>query len=171
MTKKSRSRSIAGRVVSAGGRPRHPGARLRGMGPRRITTSARSGPGQVYRSGQMPASALAQTIRERQIKTVLNLRGPNPSESCIATSSRQPSNRDRRTSTSPCRHACGWSRAQLRAWSRTFEQGRIPLADPLRMGVRAHGPCLRIRRVAAARQHASTTLAPSFRSATCRARR
>jgi protein-tyrosine phosphatase len=33
--------------------------------------------GRVYRSGQMPASALSRTIREYRIKTVLNLRGPN----------------------------------------------------------------------------------------------
>jgi protein tyrosine phosphatase (PTP) superfamily phosphohydrolase (DUF442 family) len=33
--------------------------------------------GRIYRSGQMPASALAHTIRDYHIKTVLNLRGPN----------------------------------------------------------------------------------------------
>jgi protein tyrosine/serine phosphatase len=38
-------------------------------------------PGRLYRSGQMPATALAQTIREYRIKTVLNLRGPNPDSS------------------------------------------------------------------------------------------
>src|SRR5215813_12572154 len=34
--------------------------------------------GWLYRSGQMPALALARTIRDHKIKTVLNLRGPNP---------------------------------------------------------------------------------------------
>jgi hypothetical protein len=34
-------------------------------------------PGHIYRSGQMPPQALARTIRDRQIKTVLNLRGSN----------------------------------------------------------------------------------------------
>jgi hypothetical protein len=34
--------------------------------------------GRVYRSGQMSAPALARTIRDYRIKTVLNLRGPNP---------------------------------------------------------------------------------------------
>ena len=37
--------------------------------------------GRIYRSGQMPPSALRQTLREHQIKTVLNLRGPNPRDS------------------------------------------------------------------------------------------
>ena len=35
-------------------------------------------PGRIYRSGQMPSRALARTVREHHIKTVLNLRGPNP---------------------------------------------------------------------------------------------
>jgi hypothetical protein len=34
-------------------------------------------PGRVYRSGQMPAASLRRTIREYNIRTVLNLRGPN----------------------------------------------------------------------------------------------
>jgi hypothetical protein len=37
-------------------------------------------PQNIYRSGQMPAAALAQTVRDHQIKTVLNLRGSNPSQ-------------------------------------------------------------------------------------------
>jgi protein tyrosine phosphatase (PTP) superfamily phosphohydrolase (DUF442 family) len=36
--------------------------------------------GRVYRSGQMPARALARTIRREGIKTVLNLRGSNPDQ-------------------------------------------------------------------------------------------
>lgn len=35
-------------------------------------------PGEVYRSGQMDAKALAAVVRERGIKTVLNLRGAHP---------------------------------------------------------------------------------------------
>ena len=38
-------------------------------------------PGRIYRSGQMPSGVLARTVREHHIKTVLNLRGPNPRES------------------------------------------------------------------------------------------
>jgi hypothetical protein len=37
-------------------------------------------PGRLYRSGQMPPGALRQTLRDHRIKTVLNLRGPNPKE-------------------------------------------------------------------------------------------
>jgi protein tyrosine phosphatase (PTP) superfamily phosphohydrolase (DUF442 family) len=37
-------------------------------------------PGRIFRSGQMPAESLARTIRAKKIRTVLNLRGPNPSE-------------------------------------------------------------------------------------------
>ncbi len=36
-------------------------------------------PGRLFRSCQMPADALGQTLLDRRIKTVLNLRGPNPS--------------------------------------------------------------------------------------------
>src|SRR5215211_1350251 len=37
-------------------------------------------PGRVYRSAQMPAGSLARTVREHRIKTVLNLRGANPTQ-------------------------------------------------------------------------------------------
>jgi protein tyrosine phosphatase (PTP) superfamily phosphohydrolase (DUF442 family) len=37
-------------------------------------------PGRIYRSGQMPATRLETTIHERGIRTVLNLRGPNPGQ-------------------------------------------------------------------------------------------
>ena len=33
--------------------------------------------GRIYRSGQMPASALTRTIRDHRVRTVLNLRGTN----------------------------------------------------------------------------------------------
>jgi len=38
-------------------------------------------PGRVYRAGQMDAESLARVVRERKIKTVLNLRGAHPEES------------------------------------------------------------------------------------------
>jgi len=38
-------------------------------------------PGRIYRSGQMSPGALLRTLREHQVKTVLNLRGPNPRDS------------------------------------------------------------------------------------------
>lgn len=126
MTTESRSRSIAGRVVRlavvlvipalvfvAWDQANHNFGQVR--------------PGQVYRSGQMPASALAQTIRERQIKTVLNLRGPNPSESWyrdeLATTLEQGS-----THIDVAMSSCLWmSRAQLRALVATFEKAEYPL--------------------------------------------
>ncbi len=37
-------------------------------------------PGRIYRSGQMSPGALRQTLREHQVRTVLNLRGPNPGD-------------------------------------------------------------------------------------------
>jgi protein tyrosine phosphatase (PTP) superfamily phosphohydrolase (DUF442 family) len=37
-------------------------------------------PGRIYRSAQMPASDLARAIRGQHIRTVLNLRGPNPQQ-------------------------------------------------------------------------------------------
>ncbi len=37
-------------------------------------------PGRIFRSGQMPASALTRTIRDHRIRTVLNLRGGNNGE-------------------------------------------------------------------------------------------
>ena len=40
-------------------------------------------PHHIYRSGQMPARALEQTLREHHIKTVLNLRGSNR-DACIS---------------------------------------------------------------------------------------
>ena len=38
-------------------------------------------PGRIYRSGQMPPSTLGRTLHEHYVKTVLNLRGANPSHS------------------------------------------------------------------------------------------
>ena len=37
-------------------------------------------PGKIYRSAQMSGPSLSRTIQDRSIKTVLNLRGPNPKQ-------------------------------------------------------------------------------------------
>ena len=37
-------------------------------------------PGRVYRSAQLSGEALSARIREHGVRTVLNLRGPNPDE-------------------------------------------------------------------------------------------
>jgi protein tyrosine phosphatase (PTP) superfamily phosphohydrolase (DUF442 family) len=84
-------------------------------------------PGKVYRSGQMPASAIGQTIRERGIKTVLNLRGSNPSDSwyrdeLATTLDHGASHIDIAMS------SCLWmSRAQLRTLVETLEKSERPL--------------------------------------------
>ena len=111
-------------------------------------------PGRIYRSGQMPASALAQTIRDHQIKTVLNLRGSNPAEAWYRdelTTTREAG----ATQIDIAMSSCLWmSRAQLRALVETLDTAEVPDSDSLRMGIRAHRAGLGIRRAAPARQHA-----------------
>jgi hypothetical protein len=84
-------------------------------------------PVRVYRSGQMGGAALAGTIRKYRIKTVLNLRGPNP---------RQPWYRAERATTTGegatqvdvALSSCEWmSRAQLRALVRVLDTCDYPL--------------------------------------------
>ncbi len=84
-------------------------------------------PERVFRSGQMPASALAQALRERRIKTVLNLRGSNPSKSWYrdevsATRAAGATHIDVAMS------SCLWmSRVQLRALVTTLDTAEYPL--------------------------------------------
>jgi len=85
------------------------------------------GPGLIYRSGQMPASALAQTIRDREIKTVLNLRGPNRSDLWyrdeLATTRQEGA-----THVDIAMSSCLWmSRPQLRVLVETLEKSERPL--------------------------------------------
>jgi protein tyrosine phosphatase (PTP) superfamily phosphohydrolase (DUF442 family) len=84
-------------------------------------------PERVYRSGQMPASALAQILRERQIKTVLNLRGSNPFESWyrneISTTRAACA-----THVDVAMSSCLWmSRVQLRALVQALDTVEYPL--------------------------------------------
>jgi protein tyrosine phosphatase (PTP) superfamily phosphohydrolase (DUF442 family) len=83
--------------------------------------------GSIYRSGQMPASALGQTIRERRIKTVVNLRGSNPSDKWyrdeLSTTLEQGA-----THVDIAMSSCLWmSRAQLRMLVETLEKSDRPL--------------------------------------------
>ena len=84
-------------------------------------------PGRVYRSGQMPASALARTLGEYRIKTVLNLRGPNPKLSwypaeCEATLAAGATQIDIPMS------SCVWmSRIQLRTIIDALETADYPI--------------------------------------------
>jgi protein tyrosine phosphatase (PTP) superfamily phosphohydrolase (DUF442 family) len=84
-------------------------------------------PGRIYRSGQMPAAALAQTIRGHGIKTVLNLRGSNSAESWyrdeVATT-----NGEGATQIDVAMSSCVWmSRAQLRALIHAMEGAEYPI--------------------------------------------
>jgi protein tyrosine phosphatase (PTP) superfamily phosphohydrolase (DUF442 family) len=84
-------------------------------------------PERVYRSGQMPASALAQALRERRIKTVLNLRGSNPSASWyrdeLAVTREACA-----THVDVAMSSCLWmSRVQLQAVVKTLDAAEYPM--------------------------------------------
>jgi protein tyrosine phosphatase (PTP) superfamily phosphohydrolase (DUF442 family) len=84
-------------------------------------------PGSVYRSGQMPANVLARTIRERRIKTVLNLRGVNAGQSWYRAE-RDAVTGSGATLVDISMSSCQWmSRAQLRAVVRTLDTCEYPL--------------------------------------------
>jgi protein tyrosine phosphatase (PTP) superfamily phosphohydrolase (DUF442 family) len=83
--------------------------------------------GRIYRSSQMPAGALARTVRDYGVKTVLNLRGANLA---------QPWYRAERAATAAAGatqvdmalSSCEWmSRAQLRALVRVLDTSDYPL--------------------------------------------
>jgi hypothetical protein len=83
--------------------------------------------GRIYRAGQMPASALAQTLREHPIKTVLNLRGQNLDETWyrdeLATTLAAGA-----THVDIAMSSCVWmSRVQLRALIHTLDSAQYPL--------------------------------------------
>jgi protein tyrosine phosphatase (PTP) superfamily phosphohydrolase (DUF442 family) len=84
-------------------------------------------PDRIYRSGQMPASALVRTIREHHIKTVLNLRGSNQvdtwyREEVAATNGLGATQIDVAMS------SCVWmSRAQLQALIEAVDTAEYPM--------------------------------------------
>jgi hypothetical protein len=84
-------------------------------------------PGRIYRSGQMFPSALLRTLREHEVKTVLNLRGPNPRESWyrdeIATTLAAGA-----TQVDLPLSSCVWmSRIQLRTFIRVLDTCEYPV--------------------------------------------
>jgi hypothetical protein len=84
-------------------------------------------PRRVYRSGQMPASSLAQVLRDHQIKTVLNLRGANPSRPWYQTEL-STTLAARATHIDIAMSSCLWmSRTQLRAVVDTLDSAEYPL--------------------------------------------
>jgi hypothetical protein len=84
-------------------------------------------PGRIYRSGQMPASALARTLRDYHIRTVLNLRGPNPDQSWYPAE-RVTSLKSGATQIDIAMSSCLWmSRVQLRVIIDALESAERPL--------------------------------------------
>ena len=84
-------------------------------------------PGRTYRSGQMPAETLARTIRAREIRTVLNLRGSNPSEPWYRAE-RSATLGAGATQIDIAMSSCLWmSRAQLRALVHVLDTCEYPL--------------------------------------------
>jgi len=84
-------------------------------------------PGRVYRSGQMSAGTLAATIRGRKVRTVLNLRGPNPA-SAWYRAERAATTGAGATQIDLSISSCEWmSRVQLRALVRVLDGCGYPL--------------------------------------------
>jgi len=84
-------------------------------------------PGRVYRAGQMPATALARTLRANRIKTVLNLRGSNPGDAWYPGEV-AATNAAGATQVDVAMSSCIWmSRAQLRALVRALDTAEYPL--------------------------------------------
>jgi protein tyrosine phosphatase (PTP) superfamily phosphohydrolase (DUF442 family) len=84
-------------------------------------------PGRIYRSGQMPAAALARTLRDFRIKTVLNLRGPNPQLPWYAAE-REATLKAGATQIDIPMSSCVWmSRTQLRTIIDALETSEQPI--------------------------------------------
>lgn len=84
-------------------------------------------PGHVYRSGQMRAGSLARLIRERGIRTVLNLRGANPDEAWYRAE-REATNALGATQIDVAMSSCEWmSRVQARAIVAALDRCEYPL--------------------------------------------
>jgi protein tyrosine phosphatase (PTP) superfamily phosphohydrolase (DUF442 family) len=82
--------------------------------------------GRIYRSGQMPASALARTIRDYRIKTVLNLRGAN--HEAWYSAEKATTLGAGATQVDMSMSSCMWlSRAELRTILRTFDTAELPM--------------------------------------------
>ena len=95
-------------------------------------------PGRIYRSGQMPASALARTIRDHGIKTVLNLRGPNKDPWYIAE--RATTLENGATQVDIPMSSCIWmSRAQLRTLIEAFDSAEYPVLIHCQWGAERTG--------------------------------
>ncbi len=94
--------------------------------------------GRIYRSGQMPASSLARTIRDYQIKTVLNLRGPNKDSWYVPE--REATLEAGATQVDIPMSSCVWmSRAQLHTLIETFDSAEYPILIHCQWGAERTG--------------------------------
>ena len=94
--------------------------------------------GRIYRSGQMPASALAGTIRDHHIKTVLNLRGTN--EDSWYRTERATTLDAGATQVDIAMSSCIWmSRAQLHTLIETFDWAEYPILIHCQWGAERTG--------------------------------
>ena len=95
-------------------------------------------PGRIYRSGQMPAPALARTIHDYKIKTVLNLRGSNKDR--WYSSERKATLDAGATQIDIAMSSCIWmSRAQLRTVIETLDTAEFPMLIHCQWGAERTG--------------------------------
>src|SRR5262249_22295290 len=84
-------------------------------------------PDHIYRSGQMPAPALARTVADHRIKTVLNLRGSNAVDAWYQREV-AATNQANATQIDIAMSSCVWmSREQLAAVIETLDSAEYPL--------------------------------------------
>ncbi|MFO0954884.1 MAG: tyrosine-protein phosphatase [Isosphaeraceae bacterium] len=96
-------------------------------------------PGRVYRSDQMTGASMTRAVRAYGVKTVLNLRGPNPSAGWyrdeLAASTAAGA-----TQVDISMSSCEWmSRAQLRALVRVLDTCEYPLLIHCQWGAERTG--------------------------------
>jgi hypothetical protein len=94
--------------------------------------------GRIYRSGQMPPSALARTIHDYRIRTILNLRGPNKDAWYLAE--REATLGARAIQVDIPMSSCIWmSHAQLRTVVKTLDTAEYPLLIHCQWGAERTG--------------------------------
>jgi protein tyrosine phosphatase (PTP) superfamily phosphohydrolase (DUF442 family) len=94
--------------------------------------------GRIYRSGQMPASALVRTIRNHKIRTILNLRGSNRDD--WYTAERRATLDSSATQVDIAMSSCIWmSRAQLRTVVQTLDTAEYPMLIHCQWGAERTG--------------------------------
>jgi protein tyrosine phosphatase (PTP) superfamily phosphohydrolase (DUF442 family) len=96
-------------------------------------------PGRIYRSDQMTGSSIAKTVGTYGIRTVLNLRGPNPAQPWYLAE-RAATTGAGATQVDVPMSSCEWmSRAQLRALVRVLDSCDYPLLIHCQWGAERTG--------------------------------